>query len=113
MAGDPLFLFSDNLLELLGLANAQLAEDDANYYTSSAAVTCRVLDTDQSTELVAAKTLSYVSGSDGDYQGNLADADMASLAEDQRVCLHYVADDGPNLHAEWFVFKPVQRRRAA
>jgi hypothetical protein len=91
-----LWLASDNIVRLTSLR--ELAEGGG--YVASATVTAQIQDS-QGTPVGSSIALTYVPGSNGDYEGVAAD-DLA-LVEQDAYTITVVADDGPGRKRTWIL----------
>lgn len=100
------FISNDNLVTITGLRRA-----DAGAYLNDATVTFTVTDTeDAAVSGVATITMSYVSGSNGNYRGTLPDE--ASLVEGTNYIIKITTDGGAGLKGYWEQVFTAQRRAA-
>jgi hypothetical protein len=89
------YFSSDNLLEVTGLKNAA-----SGNFVNNATVTANIVDSDGNAVTNATNiSLSYISGSNGNYRGTIPDtADIDRSAE---YVAQITADGGAGLKAYW------------
>ena len=95
---DILYIDNDNIVELLGLKNNITGQ----YIKSSTNVTAK-LEKQDGTELVAARSLTYVADSDGDYRASWDKDLLAGIAEDNYYLVYVVAESGLDLKIKHWV----------
>ena len=91
------YVANDNVLKLEGLQNAIAAT-----YINDATVSVTLYEADHATEVTGETwplSMSYVSGSDGDYRATLADT--LSLSPNDRYYADVSADGGAGLKGFW------------
>ncbi len=89
---DYLYKSNDNVVELNGVQNNVTSA----YVNSSTNVTAK-LQTLDGTELVAARTLTYIAASDGNYRDTWDTAVISSVAEGVHYLVYVVAEGGLDL----------------
>ena len=89
------YVSNDNLVEIIGLQNAA-----SDAYLNGATVTFTLKDSaDAAVTGATTISMTYVSGSSGDYRGTLADT--VSLTADAKYTCEITADGGAGLKGVW------------
>jgi len=94
---EVIYINSDNIVEVLGVENVPTSE-----YLNNADVTLTLVDAASKVEIIGQTwplTLSYVTGSDGDYRGTIRNE--AVLNPHQQLIAQVTVDAGEGLVRYW------------
>ena len=95
-----LWIGNDNLISLVDLVDQSGGDDATPTPVTTATVTAQIKDA-AGANVGSAITLSYIVGTDSDYEG-VAPDDLA-LTDNARYTVEVTADDGMNRKAVWSV----------
>lgn len=102
-----LYRGNDNLVEFE--VGKFLTDATTGDTVAAATVTVTLFETDGTTEILAAVTMTAVSGSSGNYRGNIPDTlDLSSHTE---VIADVSADNGANAKGRWKLRTSIKERR--
>lgn len=101
---------NDNLVRVLNLVSQLGGDDAALVPVTSATITGQIKDT-AGANVGSAITLSYVAGSDSDYEGLVSD--VTALTDGTAYTLEVTADDGTDRLAFWVIEVLALARRVA
>jgi hypothetical protein len=104
-----LWISNDNLIRLLNLKDTSGGDDVAGTAVTTATVTAVVKDSADTT--VDTVSLTFQAGTNGDYEGILADT--TSLTEGAKYSIEITADDGADRRGFWTMQGIIARVRKA